>query len=236
VIGVGGALEILQVTAHARRIRAGEVVVVIDVALHALHRGVRPRQREPGGGMIEDRARPGRGVMALGARLRESRSHVIGIRGALEILQVATHASRVSTCQTVIVVDVALYALHGGMSPRQREARSRVIKRGPGPSRTVMALRAVLRESRTHVIGIRGALEVFQMAANASSVGAGQVVVAVHVALRALHGRVRSRQRKARGRVIESRTVPRSRGVALLASGRETGLHVIGIGGALEIL
>jgi hypothetical protein len=99
-----------------------------------------------------------------------------------------------------------------------------------------MALRAVLRESRTHVIGIRGALEVFQMAAHASRVGAGQVVVAVHVALRALHGRVRSRQRKARGRVIESRTVPRSRGVALLASGRETGLHVIGIRGALEIL
>jgi len=236
VVRLRGALKVLQVTAHAGRIRAGEVVVAIHVALYALHGRVRTRQREARSRVIKRGAGPSRTVMALRAVLRESRTHVIGIRGALEILQVATHASRVGTCQTVIVVDVALYALHGRVRSRQREARGRVIKRGAGPSRTVMALRAVLRESRTHVIGIRGALEVFQVAADASSVGAGQVVVAVHVALRALHGCVRSRQRKARGRVIESRTVPRSRGVALLASDRETGLHVIGIRGALEIL
>jgi hypothetical protein len=37
------------------------------------------------------------------------------------------------------------------------------------------------------VVGIGGALEVFQVTRNASCVGAGQVVVAIHVTLHALH-------------------------------------------------
>jgi hypothetical protein len=36
------------VAADACRICAGQVVVVVDVALCALHAGVRPSQREPG--------------------------------------------------------------------------------------------------------------------------------------------------------------------------------------------
>jgi len=41
------------------------------------------------------------------------------------------------------------------------------------------------------MVGLRRALEIFQMAAGAGRVRAGQGVVAVHVALRALHSRVR---------------------------------------------
>ena len=44
--------------AHASRIRTGEVVVIVDVTLHALHRGMRSRQREAGGRVVKDRTVP----------------------------------------------------------------------------------------------------------------------------------------------------------------------------------
>ena len=47
--------------------------------------------------MIKGRVRPRGGGVALRAILRESRLHVIGIRGALEILQVAADARSVRT-------------------------------------------------------------------------------------------------------------------------------------------
>ena len=46
---------------------------------------------------------------------------------------------------------------------------------------------------------------------------------------------MRPYQRKARGAVIKGRVVPSGRGVALLASRRESRLHVIGVGRAVEI-
>ena len=144
MIGVGGALEILQVTAHARRIRTREVVVAVHVALRALHRGVRSRQREPGGGMIEGRARPGRGVVALGARLREARLHVVRLRGALKVLQVSAHAGLIRAGLVVVAIHVTLRALHRGVRPRQREAGRRVVKLRARPGRGVMALRTRL--------------------------------------------------------------------------------------------
>ena len=49
MVGLRRALEIFQVAADAGRIGARQVVVVIHVALCALHAGVRPSQREPGG-------------------------------------------------------------------------------------------------------------------------------------------------------------------------------------------
>jgi len=72
VIRIRRALEILQVAAHAGRVRAGQVVVVVDVALHALDAGVRSRQGESRGRVIERRARPGGRAVALLASLRES--------------------------------------------------------------------------------------------------------------------------------------------------------------------
>ena len=56
-----------------------------------------------------------------------------------------------------------------------------------------MALRAGLREAGLHVIWLGRALEVLQMAADASRIRAGQVVIVVDVTLHALHGRVCSR-------------------------------------------
>ena len=49
MIRIRGPLEIFQVAADASRICGGQVVVAIHVTLGALHAGVRPGQREPGG-------------------------------------------------------------------------------------------------------------------------------------------------------------------------------------------
>jgi len=72
------------------------------------------------------------------------------------------------------------------------------------------------------VIRIRRSLEILQVATDARCVLRRQVVVVVDMALRALHGRVRTAQGKSSGRVIERRIIPRRRRMALLARLRET--------------
>ena len=77
------------------------------------------------------------------------------------------------------------------------------------------------------MVRIGRALEIFQVAADAGGIRARQVVVAIHVALRALHGRVRPGQREAGGRVIKGRAGPRRRVVALGTGLREAGTDVV---------
>ena len=79
--------------AHARRRR--QVVIVVDVAIGTLPRRnrVQAGQRESRAVVIEGRVHPVGGVVTLIAGLREVRRYVIGIRGSLIILQVASYAS-----------------------------------------------------------------------------------------------------------------------------------------------
>lgn len=70
-----------------------------------------------------------------------------------------------------------------------------------------MANLALLRESRLHVIGVRGRVEVVQVARNATAVG--EVVVAVHMALRALHAGVSAGQGESSGGMVERGPAPR---------------------------
>jgi len=63
------AVVIRLVAADAGRIRGGESVVVVDVALRALECSVRAGEREAGRRVIKSRTRPGRRVMALSACL-----------------------------------------------------------------------------------------------------------------------------------------------------------------------
>ena len=51
MVGIGRALEVLQVTGHATGV--GQVVIPIDVALRTLQRDVRAGQREAGSRVIE---------------------------------------------------------------------------------------------------------------------------------------------------------------------------------------
>ena len=137
--------------------------------------------------MIKVRARPGSRVVALSASLREAGLHVVGLRRSLEILEVTADASRVGAGQGVIAIHVALGALDAGVRAGQWEARSGVIEGCRRPGGRGVALLTSLRERRLHVIRLGGALEILQVATDTSGIGAGQVVVAVHVALRALH-------------------------------------------------
>ena len=155
---------------------------------------MRAGQGETRGRVVEVRSGPRRCVVALLAGLGKSRLYVIGIGGALEIRQVARHTGCIGTGQVVITIHVALYALQRGMRAGQGEAGGGMIKRRITPRGRGVALLAGLREIRLHVVRIGGALEVLQMAAHTSRVGAGQVVIVVDVALHALHGRVRAGQ------------------------------------------
>jgi len=235
VIRIRRALKVFQVAADARGIRAGQVVVVVDVTLGARNRGMRARQRETSRRVIEIRVRPRDRVMALLAGLREAGTDVVRIGRALEILQVAIDARRIRIRQIVVVVDVALRALHRGMRARQRETSRRVIESRIRPRDVVVALLTGLRETRGHVVRVRRSLEVFQVATDARGIRGGQVVIAVHVALGASHRGVRAGKREAGRRVVEGRLRPRCRVVALLTGLRKSRLYVIRIRRSLEV-
>ena len=97
-----------------------------------------------------------------------------------------------------------------------------------------MAVLAGLREPRLYVVGIGRALEIFQVARNASR--NRNVVVPVDVALGAWRGHVRAGQREPGFGMIETRIRPR-RSVVADSTGRgNAGLHMVGIGRALVVL
>src|SRR5580700_9080251 len=102
----GGIVEVGLVATDARRNR--NAVVVVDVTIGALARRhhMRTGEREARLGVIESCGLPSRGVVTRIAGLRESAGNVVGIRGPLEILQMARHAG--GGGQAVIVVDVAI--------------------------------------------------------------------------------------------------------------------------------
>lgn len=230
VIRVRGVVVIRLVTGIAIRRHRG--VVVVHVTTVTGNRNVRAGQRECGVVVIKVRAVPGRGVVAHFAGLRETRGFMVGIGGVVVIGEVAGHAGRV--CQVVIVVDVALRALQRGMRSGQGETGGTVIENRPRPGNCAVAAVAGLRITQLRVVGIGGALIILEVAIHAGA--AGQAVIVVDVTLRAVERGVRSGQRPSGGGVVEYRARPRSRVVALLASLRELGLSVTGIGRGLIIL
>ena len=83
-----GIVVIVLVAGHACCVR--QVVIVVDVAIGAQpgRHGVQSSQWEAGGVVIESCIRPGTRTVALRTGLRKTRSHVVRIRCALEVLQV----------------------------------------------------------------------------------------------------------------------------------------------------
>lgn len=84
------------------------------------------------------------------------------------------------------------------------------------------------------MIRIRGLVVLVHVTRSAIHWGASEL--AVDVALRTLHLRVRTGQWELRGGVVKLRSQPRRCGVAGTAIVGEASLYVIGIGGAVEIL
>src|ERR1019366_9523944 len=162
---VAGTVVVVLVAVAASR--AGQAVVVADVARGALLAGVETYQREPGGGVIEDGATPiGRGVTA-GTILREVGRFVRRSVGYVVVVLVAAPAG--AARQAVVVVHVALGAQQAGMRARQGEPGSRVVEGGAGPveGRRSVALGAVLREAGSFVRRVGGSVVIGLVAAPA---------------------------------------------------------------------
>jgi len=133
------------------------------VALGTGSVGVRASERERGlGSVIERRARPISGAVAQRAILREAGLHVVRIRSALIVLQVARGAGGGQTFEDA--AGVALTTSCGGMFACQRErSLGGVIEHGSVPICGAVTELAILREARGNVIGVGGALEILEV-------------------------------------------------------------------------
>ena len=170
----------------------GDVVIPVYVTIQALTRrhGVRSSQGESGAGVVELAVGPKHRVMAALARRREVGSHVVHrSEGRVVVGLMAAHAGR--SGDVVVVIDVTVRALtrRHGVRSAQREPSGAVVEGCIQPTGRVVTLLTGLREIRRHVIRIRRALEIFQVAGHAR--GARQVVIAVDVAVGALQPYVR---------------------------------------------
>ena len=120
---------------------------------------MRTGQSETSSGMVKAGVPVG-GRMAALTSLRESRLHVIRIRRALVILQVARCARCISNA--VVAIDVTLRTLQGGVRAGQRKTGGGVVKGRVPVGRGVAGLTG-LWESRLHMIRVRRALKIFQV-------------------------------------------------------------------------
>ena len=142
--------------------------------------------------------------MACVAGGRETRGGMCRVGRALVVRHVAGGAHPAG--QGVISIHMALRALQRSVRAGQREARCRMVKGRICPGNRVVACLASLRKIGLHVVWIRRALEVFEVARHAGC--AGQVVVSIHVALGAGRSGVRASQREAGGGMIECCAAP----------------------------
>lgn len=193
---------------------------------------MRARQHKIHRGVIEARRLPRRRGVALEAIRREIGSHVVRVRRALKILQVARQASRGG--QVVVVIRVAIRALprRHSVPARQQKPCGRVVKFSVEPVIAGVACVACRRELRGHVIGIGGRLKILEVARSASR--RHRLELAVGPALVtsiAIHSGVRSRQRKTVVVLLDllNRNLPSPNRVAGLAIGSQLPFVNIGM-------
>ena len=204
------------------------------VALRAGRGGVFASERELGLAVIEGGAQPVSGRVAQRTILREAGCDVIRIGGGLIFLEVAGITSGAES-----FVNSARMALHTSrrrVLAGEREGGLRgVVERSPSPIRGGVAELAILRESSRGMVRIGGALVVLQVARIAS--GAEAFVDSARMALDATRRRVLPSERECGlGSVIEFRSGPIDRSVALRAILREASSGMVRIGGALVVL
>jgi len=228
-----GALVILQVTGHARRIDFR--VLPVRVTCLALQLGVRPGQRKSGFRMIEDRVRPRRRVVANRAIGREPCLRVIRVRRFLIILQVAGAAVFRNIRVVVVYVTTGAGRVYVGSSQRE-PGECAMIEVHLQPRGHVVARRTGRGERQLHVVGIVRSHVIFHVAADAVRWCA--LVFPAHVTLRALQVGVSSQEcEPGKFQVIELRAQPCIHvAVALLALGWEVQGNVARTRGLLELI
>lgn len=207
VRGIIGGRVLLLVTGVTES--AIQRVIVVDVAIGAGARGhqMRSGQLEPGAGVVEGAIGPLHGVMAGLACRRECHCDVVNGRGCVGVVPLMARVAG-SAREVVVVISVAFGTLTGRdcVRPGQRKAGAVVVEDGVQPRGGVVALRAALREVRSHMVRIGRSLKIFQVATDAGS--SAQVVIIVDVAIGTLPGRnsMHSGQREIR-RVVVKRSV-----------------------------
>lgn len=163
----------------------------------------------------------------------ESRLSVVRIGGSLIVLLVARIAGGGQS--RVHATRVTALAAQRRVRAGQRKRGLVVIKLRPGPACCAVTHRAVGREPRLSMVGIRRALVVLYVTSGARSRRSRKP--SIHVTLLAGHRLVRARQGELRKSiVVKRRGLPRRRVVASLASVGELSGNVIGILCALEVL
>jgi len=158
VVRIGRAVVIRHVAQVARA--AGQVVVVVDVALGALQVRMTSGQRKAHGIVIEARRLPRGCVVAELAGLRDVRRHVIGIGRLLIIRKMASAAG----CRRALKVVPGVAGIAGQRSVHagQREAGIlQVIEVNAEPVVESMTLLAGGGKSGGNVIRSVGRLEIF---------------------------------------------------------------------------
>jgi len=163
-------------------------VVVVHVAVVTRHSDTRTGQREGRVVVIEVGIGPRSRAVADVAGGREADLGVIRVIGVVVVGLVAANANRVVVGQLLIAIHVTLLARHGQVESSQCPAGGGVVKGAAAPIRGGVALIAGGRESSLNVVGAGGAVVIVQVTSYTRA--AGQFVVVIHVALRALHGRV----------------------------------------------
>jgi hypothetical protein len=159
------------------------------------------------------------------ALLWHARGDVIGIGGALIVLEMAGNAG--SRREVVVAIHVTLGALHRDVGSCEGERRLGMIEGRRLPGGGGMANVALLRDTGRKMVRIRGCLIILQMATDAGS--RGQAKISADVTLRALQVGMATGEREPDGIVIETRRLPGSGGMAVLASLRESQRNVVGI-------
>ena len=171
--------------------------------------------------------------MASGAGGREARRLVVRVFCIVEIVDVARSA--VHRRPGEFAVDVALLARHAGVHAGQRKFGERIVIESRAlPARSGMAKSASGWEARRLMVRVLRAVEILGVAGG--TVCRCPREFAVDMALLARHAGVRAGQRKLGERiVIEPRTLPAHRGMALRAILRKARSDVIRVLCGVEI-
>jgi hypothetical protein len=167
-----------------------QLVIVVDVALHALRGDMTARQCEFCRVVIKRCRLPRRRRVTLDARLWIGECHVIRVRRAGEIGSMTIYAIRWKA--GVLIVLVAIFARDGPVCPRQGKLRRPVIEGGRSPDSRGMTCLTLVTETRKHVrrtrrLGVVGLVTLV-------AIGVGQFVVAIDVARLTKRSRMLSRQ------------------------------------------
>jgi len=190
-------------------------------------------QREACGGVIEGGIGPRNRAVASGAGCRNAGLLVIGIVGAVVVLDVA--GGTILGGEVVVSVGMALRALQSGMCSGQRKSDQVVIERCRLPGTGAVATPTGLWEVRGHMVGVGGPAEIRQVASDAGRRRTFEF--AADVARVAVERGMHSGQRKAGVfKMVEVHPKPAVEAMALLAIGGEARGHVRRASGSLILL